>query len=150
MAALRAKVRIGYTPDGKPISKNVSGDTPEALEDAKQACKEHYLYGREIPEDQLFYAYAENWYRLKKETFISGASRSSYKSMFVKHLLPTFGLQRLTAIGSNQLQEFLNGFAGQSKSMITLAVGILKSIFSNAYAEGIIPRDPTVALVRPK
>lgn len=35
MAALRAKVRIGYTPDGKPISKNVSGDTPEALEDAK-------------------------------------------------------------------------------------------------------------------
>ena len=37
MAALRAKVRIGYTPDGKPISKNVSGDTPEALEDAKQA-----------------------------------------------------------------------------------------------------------------
>ena len=65
MAALRAKVRIGYTPDGKPISKNVSGDTPEALEDAKQACKEHYLYGREIPEDQLFYAYAENWYRLK-------------------------------------------------------------------------------------
>ena len=150
MAALRAKVRIGYTPDGKPISKNVAGDTPEALEDAKQACKEHYLYGREIPEDQLFYAYAENWYRLKKESFISGASRSSYKSMFVKHLLPTFGLQRLTAIGSNQLQEFLNGFAGQSKSMITLAVGILKSIFSNAYAEGIIPRDPTVALVRPK
>ena len=150
MAAFRAKVRIGYTPDGKPISKNVSGDTPEALDAAKQACKEHYLYGRQIPKDQLFYEYAENWYRLKKEPFISSASRSSYKSMFVRHLLPTFGLQRLTAIDANQLQEYLNGFVGQSKSMITLAVGILKSIFSNAYAEGIIPRDPTVALIRPK
>ena len=30
--ALRGKVRIGYTPDGKPISKNVSGNTPEELE----------------------------------------------------------------------------------------------------------------------
>ena len=148
--ALRGKVRIGYTPDGKPISKNVSGNTPEELEIAKQACKEHYLYGRQIPEDRLFYEYAETWYRMKKEPFISAASRSSYKSMFLRHLLPAFGLQRLTAIDSNQLQEFMNGFAGQSKSTITLAIGILKNIFSNAYAEGIIPRDPTVALVRPK
>ena len=148
--ALRGKVRIGYTPDGKPIDKNVSGDTPEALETAKQACKEHFLYGRQIPEDQLFYEYAENWYRLKKEPFISSASRSSYKSMFVKHLLPVFGLQHLTAIDANQLQAFLNEFAGASKSTITLCVGILKNIFSCAYAEGIIPRDPSVALVRPK
>ena len=148
--ALRGKVRIGYTPDGKPIDKNVSGDTPEALETAKQACKEHFLYGRQIPEDQLFYEYAENWYRLKKEPFISSASRSSYKPMFVKHLLPVFGLQHLTAIDANQLQAFLNEFAGASKSTITLCVGILKNIFSCAYAEGIIPRDPSVALVRPK
>ena len=74
--ALRGKVRIGYTPDGKPIDKNVSGDTPEALETAKQACKEHYLYGRQIPEDQLFYEYAENWYRLKKEPFWSRRAES--------------------------------------------------------------------------
>ena len=148
--ALRGKVRIGYTPDGKPINKNVSGATPEELEIAKQACKEHYLYGRQIPEDKLFYEYAENWYRLKKEPFISSASRSSYKSMFVRHLLPVFGLQHLTAIDANQLQGFLNEFAGTSKSTITLCVGILKSIFSCAYAEGIIPRDPSVALVRPK
>ena len=31
-----------------------------------------------------------------------------------------------------------------------MLVGILKHIFSSAYADGIIPRDPTVALVRPK
>ncbi len=70
--------------------------------------------------------------------------------MFVKHLLPTFGLQRLSAIDANQLQEFINGFAGSSKSMITLSVGILRNIFAGAYAEGIIPRDPSVALIRPK
>lgn len=38
----------GWALGGRPISRNASGDTPEALENAKQACKEHYLYGREI------------------------------------------------------------------------------------------------------
>ena len=37
-----------------------------------------------------------------------------------------------------------------SIKVITLCVGILKNIFSCAYAEGIIPLDPSVALVRPK
>ena len=103
---------------------NFNTTHPMNVETAKQACKEHFLYGRQIPEDQLFYEYAENWYRLKKEPFISSASRSSYKSMFVKHLLPVFGLQHLTAIDANQLQAFLNEFAGASKSTITLCVGI--------------------------
>ena len=147
---LRGKVRLGYTEDGKPIDKNVSGATPQELEDAKTACREHYVYGKPIPKDSAFYEYAEQWYTLKKEPFISQASRNSYKSIFMKHLLPEFGLQRLTAISAAQLQEFLNGFAGTSKSQITLVIGTLHAIFSNAYAEGIIPRDPTVALVRPK
>ena len=147
---LRGKVRIGYTPDGKAIDKNISGSTREELEIARQACKEHYLSGRPIPEDQMFYEYAENWYRLKKEPFISNSSRSCYKSMFMKHLLPAFGLQKLTAIDASQLQKFINEFAGASKAQITLAIGTLHAIFSNAYAEGIIPRDPSVALVRPK
>lgn len=146
----RGRVRIGYSPDGKPIDKFVSGNSKQEVEIAKQACREHFVLGRPIPKEQPFYEYAESWYRLKKEPFISSACRASYKSMFMKHLLPTFGLQQMAAIDANQLQEFLNGFAGVSKSQITLVVGMLKHIFSSAYAEGLIERDPTVALVRPK
>lgn len=31
-----------------------------------------------------------------------------------------------------------------------MVIGILRGIFSTAYAEGLIERDPTVALIRPK
>lgn len=109
---MRSKVRIGYTPDGKPIDKNISGSSREELEIARQACREHYVEGRTIPQDKMFYEYAEEWYRLKKEPFISASTRSGYKSMFMKHLLPTFGLQQLRAIDAGQLQEFINSFVG--------------------------------------
>jgi integrase len=147
---LRGKVRIGYTPDGKPIDKNVSGKTKLELEIAKKACREHFVLGRQIPRDLAFYEYAEEWYRLKKEPFVSQASRASYKSLFIRHLLPAFGLQHMTAINAAQLQEFLNGFAGASRSQITLVVSTLKSIFASAYAEGIVERDPTGGIIRPK
>ena len=69
-----------------------------------------------------FYEYAERWYRTRKEPFISLASKASYKSCFIKHLLPTFGLMNMKAIDATQLQEFVNGFSGSSKSQITLVI----------------------------
>ena len=94
----RGKVRIGVTQYGKPIDKYVSGKTIKELEIAKEAARDHFIYGRSIPRDMQFFEYAEQWYKLKKEPYISAASRASYKSCFIKHLLPEFGLQKLRAI----------------------------------------------------
>ena len=146
----RGKVRIGIAADGKPIDKYVSAPTREDLDIAIQACKEHYILGRPVPEEKMFYEFAEEWYTIRKEPFISEASRSSYKSCFIKHIIPEFGLRYLKAISSSDIQNFVNAFAGTSKSQITLVIGILRGIFSTAYAEGLIERDPTIALVRPK
>ena len=146
----RGKVRIGVTQDGKPIDKFVSGKTVKELEVAKEAARDHFIYGRAIPKNVQFFEYAEQWYNLKMEPFISAASRASYKSCFMKHLLPEFGLQNLRAIDAAQIQKFVNQFAGTSKSQITQIIGTLKGIFSSALAEGIIDRDPSAALVCPK
>ena len=146
----RRKVTIGYDPDGKPIYKYVTAPTRRELENVKEAVREHYIFGRAIPRDQPFYEYAGQWYRIKKEPFISNASRSYYKTCFVKHLLPQFGMQHMKAISAAQIQEFVNGFAGASKSQINNVIGTLKAIFASAYAEGVIERDPTVALIRPR
>ena len=146
----RGKVRIGVTQDGKPIDKFVSGKTVKELEVAKEAARDHFIYGRAIPKNVQFFEYAEQWYKLKKEPFISAASRASYKSCFMKHLLPEFGLQNLRAIDAAQIQKFVNRFAGTSKSQITQIIGTLKGIFSSALAEGIIDRDPSASLVCPK
>ena len=56
----------------------------------------------------------------------------------------------MRAISANDIQLFVNRFAGSSKSLITLVIGILHGIFSTASAEGILERDPTVTLIRPK
>ena len=96
--------------------------------------------GHPIREDLPFYQYAEEWYTLKKEPFISDASRSAYRTMFNKHLLPAFGLRHLRAISADEIQAFINSFADSSKSQIMLAVGTLKALFARA-AEGIIERD---------
>ena len=146
----RAKVRIGHTKDGKPIDKYISAHSKEELEKKKEATRLHFIYGKPIPKAMLFFEYAEKWYRTRKEPFISLASKSSYKSCFIRHLLPAFGLMSLKAIDATQLQEFVNEFSGTSKSQITLVVGTLKAIFSTAYAEGYIDRDPSAALIRPK
>ena len=146
----RSKVRIGYDADGKPIDKYLSAKSPRQLEIQRDATIEHFIKGREVPKEYLFYEYAAEWYAARKEPFISESQRSSYKICFMKHLMPEFGLQHIEAITAMQIQQFINKYAGSSKSQITMLVGTLKKIFASAYADGIIPRDPTVALVRPK
>lgn len=146
----RGRVQIGVDKDGKPISKYVSASTRRELEQKKEYIRRYYVDGQPIREDLPFYQYAEEWYKLKKEPFISDASRSAYRTMFNKHLLPAFGLRHLRAISASEIQAFINSFADSSKSQITLAVGTLKALFASAYAEGIIERDPSVSLIRPK
>ena len=146
----RGRVQIGIDKDGKPINKYVSASTKRELEQKKEYARKHYIDGQPLRTDMPFYQYAEEWYKLKKEPFISDASRSAYRTMFNKHILPAFGLRHLRAISAGELQAFVNSFADASKSQITLAVGALKAIFASAYAEGIIERDPSVSLIRPK
>ena len=147
---VRGKVTIGVDDNGKSIYKYVSADTPRELELAKAAAREHFIYGREIPRDMIFAEFAEKWYTLRNEPFISASSKSSYRVCFMKHLLPESGLQQMQAISAKQIQTFINGYAGASRSQITMLVGTLKAIFSTAYAEGQIDRDPAVAIICPK
>ena len=146
----RGRVQIGVDKDGKPINKYVCASTMRELEEKKSEIRHHYISGEPIRDDLLLYQYAEEWYKVKKEPFISDASRSAYRSMLTKHILPAFGLRHLRAIRATELQTFVNTFAGFSKSQITIVIGILKGIMKGAYADGIIERDPSVSLIRPK
>ena len=146
----RGRVQIGVDKDGKPINKYVCASTMRELEEKKSEIRHHYISGEPIRDDLLLYQYAEEWYKVNKEPFISDASRSAYRSMLTKHILPAFGLRHLRAIRATELQTFVNTFAGFSKSQITIVIGILKGIMKGAYADGIIERDPSVSLIRPK
>lgn len=146
----RGRVQIGVDKDGNPINKYVCAPTMRELEAKKEEIRRHYIEGQPLRDDMPFYEYAEEWYTVKKKPFISESTSKAYKTMLTKYILPAFGLRHLRAIKASELQNFVNTFAGSSKSQITIAIGIFKAIMSGAYAEGIIERDPSVSLIRPK
>ena len=146
----RGRVQIGVDQKGKPINKYVCASTLRELQNKKEEVRRHYIDGEPLRDDLPFYQYAEEWYRLKKEPFIAESSRAYYRSAFAKHILPAFGLRHMRAIRAQELQAFINTMLGASKSKITLMIGILRNVFGSAFADGIIERDPTVGLVRPK
>ena len=145
----RSKVKIGVDADGKPINKWIQGRTRAELAEARQAVIARYITGEALGDDRLFGDYASEWYRIRKEPFISASSRESYRTALNKHLLPAYGDRMLRSIGAMELQAFLNGFAGKSKSQITNILATLRGVFGSAMADKLISSDPTDHLIRP-
>jgi len=146
----RAKVTVGYDPAGKPVVKYISGKTREELESAKKSLVETYILGQKPSQDRLFGDYAKEWFTVRKKPFVSGSSVNSYRSALNKHIFPVFGNRYLNSITSKELQEFLNGFEGFSKSQISIIRSIFRGIFLNAKMDGILKSDPSENLIRPK
>lgn len=145
----RTKVKIGVGPDGKDIVKWVSGKTKKELEDAKREVIERYIGGTGLREDRLFGEYASEWFHVRKEPFVKASTRNNYRTMLNKHLFPMYGERMLRAITAADLQQFVNGFAGQSKSQITSAISTVQGIFDAAVEDRIIDKSPAEHLKRP-
>lgn len=145
----RTKIKIGVDASGKDINKWVSGKTKKELEDNKRKAIAYFIDGTGMADDRLFGEYALEWYEVHKKPFVSASTRNNYKTMLNKHILPVFGNRRLRAIRPAELQSFVNGFEGASKSQITNAVTTLNAIFAAAKMERIIPSNPAENLRRP-
>lgn len=146
----RAKITVGYDADGVAVYKYVSARTKKELEEAKVAARAHYIDGAVQPQqDRLFSDYVREWYRVKKEPFVSSATKVNYAACLNKHLIPRFGDRNLRSIRANELQEWLNEYAGVAKTTISLLMSILKNVFSTAMTESIVQVNVADALVRP-
>lgn len=146
----RAKITIGHTADGKPVTKYVSGKTKREMEEAKAAARAYYVDGAERRDDVLFGEYAVQWYKAYKEPTLGDSSRNDYMAVINNLLLPAFEGRMLRAITPVDLQMCLNEFGGKSKTRITLVKTIMTGVFGSAYNEGILTRDPSVRLVKPE
>ena len=145
----RSKVKIGVDADGKPINKWIQGRTRAELAEARQAVIARYITGEALGDDRLFGDYAAEWYRVRKAPFISASTKESYRTALNKHLFPILGERMLRSIGAMELQEFLNGYAGKSKSMITSLLSTLRGVFGSAMADRLLFANPTEHLIRP-
>jgi integrase len=138
----RTKVRIGVGPDGKPIDKWLSARTRRELEDLKRAVREAYIEGAQRPEDQLFGAYAQKWYARVKASSMAPSGLQSYRTALNHDILPVFGNFNLRAIRPSDLQIFLDGFAGRSRTKITYIRAALRRVFEMACTDRILDVNP--------
>jgi len=146
----RAKITIGATADGKPIVKYVSGGTKRELEEAKQAARTHYIDGADIAQDRQFGEYVVAWYNAIKKPKLSASSKVNYLVYINKDIIPAFGERMLRSIRPLEIQNWLNAYAGKSKSMLTLLLGVMRGVYASALAEGIVQRDPTATVRKPE
>jgi len=64
--------------------------------------------------------------------------------------MPVFGDRMMRAILPLEIQEWLNGYAGKSSTTIGKVTSIIQAVYKSACAEGIVSRDPTLGLIKPK
>lgn len=145
----RAKITVGHDAQGKPIVKYASGRTKKELEANKEELRRRYIGGVEADTAVTFDVYAKQWYELNKKPQVGVSSHQSYKRLLNNVLFPALAKRRMQAITANDLQEILNDNASRCKSDIGYLHSILTSVFRAAYAQGIISRDPSVALTKP-
>lgn len=146
----RSKVKVGVDAAGRPIYKWFRGRTRDEFEAAKDRIIEYYIEGEGLEDDRLFGEYAVEWYRIRKEPFVSASTANNYRTVLNRHVLPAFGDRKLRAIRPVELQEFVNGFAGKSKSQIGNILSTLQGIFSAAKQDRLIRSNPAEDLCRPK
>jgi len=147
----RAKITVGKDANGKSIVKYASGRTKKELEESKKELLRTYVTGNtDVRRDILFGTYALEWYQAYKRDKLSASSRACYASILNAHILPAFSNRQLRAVTAVELQSFLNGKSGMSVSTLGYIKSVLTGMYKTAYAHGIIDRDPTIGLVRPK
>lgn len=73
-------------------------------------------------------------------------SHQLYRGILDNHIIPAFKDRRLYAITANDLRIVMNSMSSKSKSFVGYVKTILSGVFSLAYAQGIIDRDPSVSL----
>lgn len=146
----RSKVKVGVDANGKDINKWFRGRTRDEFEANKDRIVEYYIDGEGLEADRLFGDYATEWFTVRKKPFISASTANNYRTALNKHLLPAFGDRNLRAIRAVELQTFVNGYAGKSKSLIGNLIGTLQGVFTAAKQDRLVRINPAEDLQRPK
>ena len=147
----RAKVTVGHDADGRPVYKYASGQTKKELEESKERLRQEFILGvTDNRKDILFNSYVEEWYEIYKKPHISMGSRKAYAAAINNYILPALAQKQLKAVTAEDLQKILNGMEGMGRSTVGYVKSVLRNTCARAYASGLIGRDISTALIKPK
>lgn len=153
---VRRRVPIGFDADGKPVMKQVKGSSEcDAMLKAGKlmlfsGMLDEYLPGQLHGEPKpapTFGELAERWYKVDKadNPKLKPATKTDYRRILDKYLLPPLGRRPVNEITPTDLQELLNGISNVADSTQKRIVLTLRQIFETALQEGHITINPAKA-----
>lgn len=140
---IEVKKVIGHTVEGKPIRKSFRGKTKR---DAERKYLE-YLKTEESQNKRMqhytFSEFSKVWLETKKEEVNDNTYKQTYLTN-IKVLEATFGKKLMESITQMDLQKFFSSQSGISKSKMDKLYLIANAIFSIAFENDLIDKNPMV------
>lgn len=138
---IEVKKTIGQTIDGKPIRKSFYGKTKREAErkylefmkdaESKNRSTQHYT----------FTEFSKIWLETKREEVNDNTYKQTYLTN-MKVLQAAFGKKLLESITQLDLQKFFSSQSGISKSKMDKLYLIANAIFSSAFENDLIDKNP--------
>lgn len=124
----------------------VYGYTEEEIYREKERVKRNNG-AKNVLENMPFKHWISEWLQIKK-TEISPSTLNDYTARIDKHIIPRIGSIPLTKITPSTIRIVLNAIVGErNKKYIYM---LLRAILQQAYIDGIIRRNPCIAVKPPK
>lgn len=149
----RARIKIGVKPDGSDLYKYISGKTQKELEDERRRVLAYFVDGEQRPEDCQFGICAQKWFEKLQQATVneqrSISTLESYRTALNKDILPVFGSRNMRAIRAAELQDFVDQYAGMSRTKITYISAALGGVFNFACTSGLLDKNPIDHIEKP-
>lgn len=117
------------------------GKTPEELTVKIDEFKESLIQNRENKDNPLVNDYAQTWLELHRGNLTFG-SYTDYQSIIDRHIKPEFEDLRVREVRPNDIKRAMLQVADFSKSVHDKTYMLLKQIFTSAYENGLIEKNP--------
>ena len=141
-------IKVGFRYDG--VHYVVSGKTREEAI-AKKLAKLEQLRSGQIDSSKTIREWADVWYQTYvQHRKITQKSKRMYREQLDNKILPEIGKMQLRRVTSLRLQQLLNGHAGESRSSAEKLRMVVKGLFSQAFANRLLPFDPSLDLALPE
>ena len=126
-----------------PIPKEYGGGyaTGDTLEAAVQNLIKR-LEHRKADQCPIFSDYYNEWISIKEGEKLSQVTIANYNQVASKHLIPYFGVKKLSDITPDDIQLYFNSIMHLSKSTSVQSRAILSGIFERATRNKLIKENP--------
>ncbi len=124
---------------------DVYGKTKQETRENVAAKLDTFKARAEAKDNPFCFEYAKQWYELWAAGK-QGKYTENFRSAINNYILPEIGNTKLIDVTESDLKRVLVKSAGKSKSLNNIIVRTMKMIFSSAFNDGLIQKNPAAAL----